>query len=63
MRGHIKERGNGHWYAVLDIRDPNTGARRRKWISLPDCKGKRAAQIACSALITEMQRGTYFRAG
>jgi hypothetical protein len=43
MRGHIRQRGEGHWYAVIDIRDPVTGTRRRKWISLPDCKGKREA--------------------
>jgi hypothetical protein len=58
MRGHIRLRGNV-WYAVLDIRDPNTGVRRRRWVSLPDCKGKRQAQLACSRLITEMQRGSY----
>jgi integrase len=59
MRGHIRERGRNHWYAVIDIRDPVTGERRRKWVSLPDCTGKRQAQLACSRLITEMQRGSY----
>src|SRR5262245_860435 len=58
MKGHIRERGDGHWYAVIDIRDP-AGERRRKWVSLPNCKGKRQAQLACSRLITEMQRGSY----
>src|SRR5215475_5435259 len=58
MRGHVRERGHGHWYAVLDTGDPVTGARRRKWISLPQCKGKREAQIRCAELITELQRGT-----
>jgi integrase len=57
MRGHVRERGAGHWYAVIDIRDPMTGTRRRKWISL-DCKGKRQAQLACAAIITEAQRGS-----
>ena len=59
MRGHVRERGRGHWYAVIDIRDPVTGKRRRKWQSLPDAKGRRQAEIACSRLITEMTRGTY----
>jgi hypothetical protein len=59
MKGHVRERGKNHWYAVIDIRDPVTGTRRRKWVSLPDCKGKRQAQLACSRLITEMQRGSY----
>ena len=58
MRGHVRERGHGHWYAVLDIRDPVTGARRRKWISLSECKGRREAQIKCAELVTEQQRGT-----
>jgi integrase len=63
MKGHIRERGDGHWYAVIDIRDPVTGKRRRKWHSLPDCKGKRQAETACSRLVTEMQRGTYLEPG
>jgi integrase len=63
MKGHIRERSPGRWYAVIDIRDPVTGKRRRKWHSLPDCKGKRQAETACSHLITEMQRGTYLEPG
>src|ERR1700753_3991679 len=59
MKGHVRERGKGHWYAVLDTRDPTTGERKRKWHSLPDCKGKRDAQTACSKLITEMKDGSY----
>ena len=59
MRGHVRERGRGHWYAVIDIRDPVTGKRRRKWHSLPDAKGKRQAEVACAHLIAEMASGTY----
>src|SRR5215813_1338050 len=58
MRGHVRLRGQ-RWYAVIDVQDATTQKRRRKWISLPDCKGKRAAELACSHLITEMQRGSY----
>src|SRR5262249_1018452 len=57
MKGHIRERGAGHWYAVVDIRDLVTGTRRRRWVSLPDCKGKREAQVRCAQLIAEMQSG------
>jgi integrase len=57
VRGHIKERGRGRWYAVVDVRDPVTGERRRKWISLPDCKGKREAQVRCAQLVAEIQSG------
>src|SRR5262249_5224974 len=55
MKGHIRQRGHV-WYAVIDIRDPVTGARRRKWISL-DCKGKREAQVRCAQLLAEAQSG------
>ena len=58
MRGHVRERGKGNWYAVLDVRDPATGKRRRKWHSLL-AKGKREAQIECAALISSLQGGTY----
>ena len=57
MRGHVRERGKGRWYAVIDIRDPATGARRRKWISLPDCKGRRQAQLAIARILAELQSG------
>jgi integrase len=57
MKGHVRQRGEGHWYAVLDIRDPLTGARKRKWVSLPDAMGKRQAQVACAKLISEAQTG------
>jgi integrase len=58
MRGHVRERGRGNWYAVLDVRDPATGKRRRKWHSL-QAKGKREAQIECARLIHEMSTGAY----
>jgi len=55
MKGHIRQRGHV-WYAVIDIRNPVTRARRRKWISL-DCKGKREAQVRCAQLVAEAQSG------
>jgi hypothetical protein len=61
MRGHVRERGKGNWYAVLDVPDPATGKRRRKWHSL-EAKGKREAQIECANLISAIQRGTYVEA-
>lgn len=61
MRGHVcqKPRDSGHWYAVIDARDAATGKRKRKWVGLPNAKGKREAQLACSKLITEMRAGEY----
>jgi integrase len=57
MKGHIRERSPGHWAIILDVRDPATGRRRRKWHSFAGTK--RQAQIECARLISEMQRGTY----
>jgi integrase len=58
MRGHIRERSPGHWAIVIDVRDPLTGKRRRKWHSF---KGsKREAQVKCAELIAIAGRGDYF---
>jgi len=57
MKGHIRQRSPGHWAIVLEMRDPETGRRRRKWHSF---KGtKREAQVACSRLIAELSGGAY----
>jgi integrase len=57
MKGHLRERGPGRWAIVIDIRDPQTGKRRRKWHSF---KGtKREAQIESARLIAAIQGGTY----
>jgi hypothetical protein len=57
MKGHIRERSPGLWAIVLDIRDPETGKRKRKWHSF--CGIKREAQTECSRLITEFAQGSY----
>src|SRR5271165_6990231 len=57
MKGHIRERSPGHWAIVLDVRDPETGKRRRKWHSFRGTK--REAQIECSRLVTEFTQGSY----
>src|SRR6516225_9855197 len=57
MKGHIRERSPDRWAIVLDVRDPATGKRRRKWHSFAGTK--RQAQIECARLISEMQRGVY----
>ena len=59
MKGHIRERGAGNWDAVIDARDPATGKRKRKWVSLPGSTGKRQAQIECARLIAEAQNGGF----
>jgi integrase len=57
MKGHIRERSPGHFAIILDIRDTATGKRKRRWHSFAGTK--RAAQIECARLISELQGGTY----
>jgi integrase len=57
MKGHIRERSPGHWAIVLDIRDQETGKRRRKWHSFDGTK--REAQRECARLIAEISTGGY----
>jgi hypothetical protein len=60
MKGHVRERGKGNWYAVLSIKD-DTGKRKVQWRSLPDCKTKGQARVACAALITELKSGSFIQ--
>jgi integrase len=55
MRGHIRERSPGHWAIVIDVRDPETGKRKRRWHSFAGTK--RQAQVEAARLIAEMQGG------
>jgi len=57
MRGHLKERSPGHWSIVLDVRDPETGKRKRRWHSFRGTK--RQAEDERSRLIAEMRGGLY----
>ncbi len=57
MKGHIRERSPGHWAIVVEMRDPETGRRRRKWHSFSGTK--RQAQVECARLISEIKVGTY----
>jgi integrase len=57
MKGHIRERSPGRWAIILDLRDPETGERRRKWHSFAGTK--REAQRECARLIAEMDSGAY----
>ena len=59
MRGHVRERGKGNWYAVLSVRDPATGKRKVQFRSLPECKGKREAQQALARIVTELDAGAF----
>lgn len=56
MRGHLRERSPGRWAIVIDVRDPTTGKRKRKWHSFIGTK--RQAQVECAKLIAESKNGT-----
>jgi integrase len=58
MKGHIRERSKGNWYAVLDITDPATKQRKRKWHKL-GARGKKEAQTELAKLITQREQGVY----
>ena len=57
MKGHLRERSPGHWAIVIEMRDPETGRRIRKWHSFAGTK--REAQIECAQLISDVKIGTY----
>lgn len=57
MKGHIRERSPGCWAIVIEIRDPETGRRKRKWHSFSGTK--RQAQVECARLVSEVNVGTY----
>lgn len=61
MRGHIKERSPGRWAIVLDVRDPETGDRKRKWHSFTGTK--RQAETECARLIAELDSGGFAEGG
>lgn len=57
MKGHIRERSPGKWAIVLDVPDPETGKRRRKWHTFHGTK--RQAQVECARLVSELNGGVY----
>ena len=59
MRGHVRERGKGNWYAVLSIRDAQTGKRKTVWRSLPGAAGKREAEVECAKLVQQIWGGDF----
>jgi integrase len=62
MKGHIRKRGNS-WAIVVEIRDPVTGGRKRKWHSYSRSDGtaatRKEAEAECRRLLTELEGGAY----
>jgi integrase len=59
MRGHIRERSPGRWAVIIDVPDPQTGKRRRKWHAFRG--NKREAQRECARLISAIGEGSYIQ--
>jgi integrase len=57
MKGHLRERSPGHWAIILDVRDPATGKRKRRWHSFTGTK--RQAQVKKAELIAALSQGSY----
>lgn len=57
MKGHIRERSPGHWAIVIDVRDAQTGQRKRRWHSFRGTK--REAQVKCAELVAAASKGDY----
>jgi hypothetical protein len=38
MKGHIRKRSPDHWAIILDLWEPGTGKRGRKWHSFEGTK-------------------------
>lgn len=57
MKGHVRERSPGKWAIVLDVPDPETGKRRRKWHKFHGTK--RQAETECARLVAELNGGSY----
>src|SRR5262245_32666879 len=45
MRGHLRERSPGHWAIIIDVRDPVTGQRKRKWHSFRGTKREACGRV------------------
>jgi integrase len=59
MRGHVRERGKGNWYAVLSTQDQQTGKRKVRFIRLEGVTGKRETQQHLARIVTGLDAGTF----
>jgi integrase len=57
MKGHVRERGKGNWYAVISTHDQ--GRRKVRFIRLEGATGKREAQARLAGIITEISTGSF----
>lgn len=58
MRGHIRKRSKDSWTVVVELpRDPETGKRRQKWVSVRGTK--KDAEKVLAELITKVEQAEY----
>src|SRR5215831_1219584 len=57
MKGRIRERSPGRWAIVIDVRDPQTNKRKRRWHSFAGTQ--RDAQVECARLVASVGQGSY----
>lgn len=61
MRGSIVERSPGTFAIIIDVTDPETGKRRRKWHTFRG--SKRQAETECARLIAQLDSGGFAEGG
>ena len=58
MRGHIRKRNKDAWTVIVELpRDPVTGKRRQKWVTVNGTKKEAEKELA--RLINEIETGFY----
>lgn len=58
MRGHIRKRSKDSWTVVVELpRDPETGKRRQKWVTVAGTK--KDAERVLAELINEVEHNQY----
>ena len=50
MKGHLHERSPGHWAIIIEMREPATGRRKRKWHSFSGTKRQAQSNVRGSFL-------------
>jgi len=57
ITGHLKKYGN-YWYVAINLRDPETGKRKKKWVSTRKTNKRDAEQVRIQ-LLAEYNQGMY----
>jgi integrase len=58
IKNGVGERSPGNWALIIEVKDPITGKRKRKWFSV-EANGKKEARAKRAKLATEIKSGAY----